>query len=291
MVKKISDILKEKEKTYSFEFFPPKTEKGREKLLKVAETLKNFNPDWFSVTYGAGGSTRELTMDIVDELQKKFKISVMHHLTCGGHSKEEIGKILDGMMEKNICNVLALRGDPPEGMKEWPSISDGFNYTFELCKFIRSHYGNFFSIGVAGFPEGHINSPDKETDARYLKIKIDSGGEFVITQLFFNNKDYFEYVDRVRKMGVNVRIIPGILPIADYKNLIKFCNRCGASIPQKVHEIFKPLDGDKEATYKAGVEFAIQQCNELLEGGAPGLHFFTLNKSKQVIEILKGIKG
>ena len=277
MIRKISDILKEKKRTISFEFFPPKTEKGREKLPEVAKAFAELGADWFSVTYGAGGSTREITMDIVDELQKKFGVPVMHHFTCVGHSQEDLKKILGKMKEKNICNVLALRGDAPEGEEFWTPAPDGFEYCYQLIKLIKS-FGDFFSIGVAGFPEGHVDCPDKATDTKYLKIKIDSGGEFVLTQLFFNNKDYFEYLERTKKAGINARILPGIITITNYQTLLKFCGTCGATIPQKVHDIFKPLDGDKEATYEAGVKFAVEQCNELLKGGAPGLHFYSLNK-------------
>ena len=289
MIRKISDILKEKKFTYSFEFFPPKTEKGRKRLPEVARVFKELGADWFSVTYGAGGSTRELTMEIVNELQRTFDIPVMHHFTCVGHSQKELREILDEMKRMNICNVLALRGDPPQGQSEWRPAPDGFEYCYQLIQLIKS-YGGFFSIGVAGFPEGHINCPDKETDSKYLKIKIDAGAEFVITQLFFDNRDYFEYLDRTKKAGVNVRIIPGILPITDYKTLIKFCDTCGATIPDKVHEIFRPLSEDKEATYKAGVEFAIKQCKELIGGGAPGLHFFSLNKINPTKEILEAVR-
>jgi methylenetetrahydrofolate reductase (NADPH) len=285
MIRKIVDILKEKEKTYSFEFFPPKTEKGRKKLPEVAKVFKELGADWFSVTYGAGGSTRELTMEIVDELQKLLDVTVMHHFTCVGHSKEALKNIIEEMKKRNICNILALRGDAPEGEEFWTPAEDGLEYCYQLIELIRTH-GNHFSIGVAGFPEGHVDCPDKETDSKYLKIKIDAGGEFVITQIFFDNRDYFEYLERTKKVGVNVRIIPGILPITNYQTLLRFCNTCGATIPQKVHDIFKPLDGDNEATYKAGVEFAVKQCNELLAGGAPGLHFYSLNKVEPTREIL-----
>ena len=285
MIRKISDILREKKRTCSFEFFPPKTQKGRERLPETAGILKQLKPDWFAVTYGAGGTTRELTMDIVDELQKRFQIPTMHHLTCIGHSKAELKAIIEKMKERNIRNILALRGDPPQGMDHWELAPGGLEYCYQLIELIRS-YGDFFSIGVAGFPEGHIDCPDKETDSKYLKIKIDAGGEFVITQLFFDNKDYFKYAERIRKVGVTVPIIPGILPITDYQALLRFCNTCGATIPQRVHDIFKPLDGNAEATYKAGVQFTVEQCNELLEGGAPGLHFYTLNKVNPTREIL-----
>ncbi|MCQ9207431.1 MAG: methylenetetrahydrofolate reductase [NAD(P)H] [Omnitrophica bacterium] len=288
MIRKISDILKEKCRTYSFEFFPPKTEKGRAKLPEVAKAFVELGADWFSVTYGAGGSTREATMEIVDELQKKFDVPVMHHFTCVGHSQEELKKILGRMKEKNIQNILALRGDAPEGEEFWTPAPDGLEYCYQLIKLIKTH-GDFFSIGVAGFPEGHIHCPDKDTDSKYLKTKIDSGGEFVLTQLFFDNKDYFEYMERTKKVGVNVRILPGIITITNYQTLLRFCKTCGATIPQKVHDIFKPLDGNAEATYKAGVDFAVKQCNELLAGGSPGLHFYALNKVEPTREVLSKI--
>jgi len=289
MIKKISQILKEKERTYSFEFFPPKTEKGRQKLPEVARIFKQMGADWFSVTYGAGGSTREATMEIVDELQEKFDIPVMHHFTCVGHSQEELKKILEKMKKNNIRNILALRGDAPEGEEFWTPAPDGLEYCYQLIELIKEH-GDFFSIGVAGFPEGHIHCPDKDTDTKYLKIKIDKGGEFVITQLFFDNKDYFEYVERARKAGVRVKILPGVLTITNYKTLLKFCGTCGATIPQKIHDIFKPLEGDDEAVYKAGVDFAAEQCRELLKGGAPGLHFYSLNKVEPTREVLNKVR-
>ncbi|MFH1594269.1 MAG: methylenetetrahydrofolate reductase [NAD(P)H] [Candidatus Omnitrophota bacterium] len=290
MIRKISDILKEKACTYSFEFFPPKTQKGRDKLPEVAKVFAENGADWFSVTYGAGGSTREATMDIVEDLQKRFSVPVMHHFTCVGHSQEELKKILGRMKEKNIRNILALRGDAPEGEELWAPSPDGFEYCYQLVELIRS-YGDFFSIGVAGFPEGHINCPDKETDSKYLKIKMDKGGEFAITQLFFDNKDYFEYLQRIKKIGVTARILPGVITITNYKTLLKFCGTCGATIPQKVHDIFKPLQDDLEATYKAGVEFAVKQCKELLDGGAPGLHFYSLNKVEPTLEVMNKVKA
>ncbi len=288
MSKKIGDILNQKKRTYSFEFFPPRTDKGRAKLPDVAKAYAELGADFFSVTYGAGGSTRQATMEIVDELQQKTGVPVMHHFTCVGHSQEELKKILDEMKKRNICNVLALRGDAPEGQECWTPSEDGLEYCYQLIELIRS-YGDFFSIGVAGFPEGHVDCPDKETDSKHLKIKIDAGGEFVLTQLFFDNKDYFEYVERTKKAGVNVRILPGIIPITDYQTLLRFCGTCGATIPDKVHDRFKPLDGNKDALYKAGIDFAVNQCNELLAGGAPGLHFYSLNKIEPTREILSKV--
>ena len=289
MIRKISDILKEKERTYSFEFFPPKTKAGMRKLFETANAFKDLNPSWFAVTYGAGGSTREFTTDSADELQRRFGIPTMHHQTCVSHTAAELRAIIAKLKDKNICNILALRGDLPEGLGYWKPPPGGLQYCYQLVELIRS-YDDFFSIGVAGFPEGHVDCPDKEIDSRYLKIKIDAGGEFVITQLFFNNKDYFEYVDRIRRIGVTVPIIPGVLPVTDYPALLRMCRTCGATVPQRVHDIFKPLQDDAQATHDAGVEFAVEQCNELLNGGAPGLHFFTVNRLDPTREILNRIK-
>lgn len=277
MIRKVSDIFKDKKRTYTFEFFPPKTPAGIAKLYETIAELNKLGPDFISVTYGAGGSTRGATLEICAEIQKRFDLTTMHHFTCVGHSQAELRSILDQMKKNNIRNVLALRGDTPQDVEKGESSPDELEYCYQLCDLIKS-YGDFFSIGVAGFPEGHINCPDKETDSKYLKIKIEHNGEFVVTQLFFDNSIYFEYLERLKKVGVNVRVLPGILPITSYQGLLKFCNICGTTIPQKIHDIFKPLDGNDEATYKAGVDFAVAQCQELLNGGAPGIHFFTLNK-------------
>ncbi len=285
MIQKITDIFEKKKRTFSFEFFPPKTRKGIENLYRTAEELNKLGPDFVSVTYGAGGSSRGTTMEICVELQKRFDISVIHHLTCVGHSQDDLKGILDTLKTNEIKNVLALRGDPPKGVEDWQPSPDGFEYCYQLNDLILSRYEDFFSIGVAGFPEGHINCPDKDTDTKYLKIKMDHGGEFIVTQLFFDNTIYSEYLDRLSRAGVTARVLPGILPITSYDGLIKFCNMCGATVPDEVHKIFKPLSGDDEATYKAGVDFAVRQCKDLLERGAPGIHFFSLNKVEPATEI------
>ena len=287
MIKKITDIFKENVRTFSFEFFPPKTPKAMENLYQTVGELSNLRPDFVSVTYGAGGSTRGATMDICVEIQERFGLTVMHHLTCVGHSRAELKAIIDRLKTNNIRNILALRGDPPRDVEKWEPASDGFGYCYQLNDFIRDNYRDFFSIGVAGFPEGHIHCPDKETDTKYLKIKIEHGGEFVITQLFFDNAIYSEYLERLRKENVNIRVIPGVLPITNYEGLLKFCNICGATVTQEIHDIFKPLSGDDDAMRKAGIDFAVKQCKDLLDRGAPGLHFFTLNKTEPTQEIWK----
>lgn len=290
MIKRITDIFSEKEKTFSFEFFPPKTPQGIEKLYKTVDELNKLDPDFVSVTYGAGGSTRGTTMDICVEIQKRLDLTVMHHFTCVGHSQAEMKDIIKRMKENDIMNILALRGDPPAGVETWEPAPDGFEYCYQLIDLIREIDRDFFSIGVAGFPEGHMNCPDKKTDSHYLKIKIDHGGDFVITQLFFDNQIYSEYLERLKKAGVNIRILPGIIPITSYEGLIRFCNICGATITQEIHDIFKPISGDEEATKKAGIEFAVKQCLDLLERGAPGLHFFTLNKVEPTREIWERLR-
>ncbi len=288
MIRKISDILKDKERTYSFEFFAPKTEKGMKQLFTTVGELAHLQPDFFSVTYGAGGGNRKGTMDIVNRIQEEYDVTTIHHITCIGHSKKEIDEIISNMKQRNVYNVLALRGDPPEDMDSAQVNSSKYKYSYQLCNYIRMK-DDFFSIGVAGFPEGHIDAPDKETDALYLKKKIDSGADFVITQLFFENRLYFDYVKRLRGIGVTSRIIPGILPITNYRNLVRFCARCGAKVPQEVHDIFRPIQDDLDATYAEGIKFVVRQCRELLSVGAPGLHFFTLNRTDPAREILQNI--
>ncbi len=290
LMKKITELFQQKKHTFSFELFPPKTEQGYQKLLETIRLLAELEPDFISVTYGAGGGSREKTLDIVEHIQKTHEIIGVAHLTCVCHTTDEIKNILAEIKQRGIQNVLALRGDPPKDNPHWQPGVDHFKYSCELCQFICDHFQDYFGIGVAGFPEGHVLCPDREMDARYLKTKIDAGADYVITQLFFDNKDYFEYVQRLRKLGVNVRIIPGIIPITDYPGLINFCKVCGASVPQKIHEIFQPIQNDKTATLAQGIQWALRQCCELLQGGAPGLHFYTLNKVSPVDVILKEIR-
>lgn len=289
MIRKISDIFKEKKRTLGFEFFPPKTPKGLLKLYETAHLLKDLEPDYCSVTYGAGGSTRDKTMEVVDELQKRFGLPVMHHLICNCHSVTEIKQILNRMRERNIRNVLALYGDLPQGENIFPEDKREIKYCYELCKILKA-YDDYFCVAVAGFPYGHINSPDRDTDIEYLKVKLESGGDFVITQLFFDNAVYFEYIEKLKKNKIQVRVIPGILPIVNYEKMLKFCADCGVIVPKKVHEIFKPIAQDEEASKKAGVDFAVKQCRELLDKGACGLHFFTLNKTDPTREIIKQLR-
>ncbi len=288
-MEKLTDIFNTEPRTFSIEIFPPKTEKGMESLCVTLEGLARLKPDFVSVTYGAGGSSRDTTLSIVRLVQEKYKLLAMHHFTCVVHTKTEIKAILDELKGLDIRNILALRGDAPKDRPDWTPGPENFKYSSELVEFIRENYGDFFSLGVAGFPEGHPLAKDREFDAEILKKKVDAGGEFVMTQLFFDNELYFDYVRRLRALGINARVIPGVLPITNYESAINFCKSCGASVPQKVHDIFKPIADDKEKTLETGTRFAIGQCRDLLDGGAPGLHLYTLNKIEPVRTILKSL--
>lgn len=291
MKKKITDIFTEKKLTFSFELFPPRTEQGYQNLLLTLGKLAGLRPDFISCTYGAGGGSRDRTFDIVQHIQNDLGIPGVAHLTCVCHTQAEIRSLLEDLQRREIPNILALRGDPPQDQPDWKPGADNFFYSCELCAFVRQHFGDFFSVGVAGFPEGHLLCPDRDRDAQYLKMKIDSGADYVITQLFFDNRDYRDYVSRLRDLGVTARVIPGILPITDYDNLIKFCAKCGTRVTDEVHDLFRPLRDDKDKTLSEGIRFAVRQCRDLLDQGAPGLHFYALNKFHPVADIVGQLRA
>lgn len=286
-MKKITEIFETKKTTFSFEVFPATTPEAYTRLLKALESLSQLKPDFISCTYGAGGGNRDKTLDVVDYIQKTYQIPAMAHLTCVSSTRADITTIFGEFERRGIKNILALRGDPPKDTPE--ALLGDFQYSSDLVSFIRDRFKHTVSIGVAGFPEKHVLSPNKDADAFFLKKKIDAGADFVITQLFFDNKDYFDYVKRLRGLGVQSRIIPGILPVTDYAALKRFCERCGAGIPQAVHELFSPISGDPQKTLAAGIDFAIRQCRELLDAGAPGIHFYALNKPHPVDVIMKAV--
>ena len=288
---KITDIFKQKDKTFSFEIFPPKTPEGDIKLIH--ETLKELSllkPDFVSCTYGAAGGNKDKTLALVEHIQKAYNIPSMAHLTCISHTKDEIHEIVKKAKVKGIENILALRGDPPRDNPTLVPGIDNYKHSSELITFLRQEYKDNFCLGVAGFPEMHPLSSNKEFDIKYLKHKIDCGADFIITQLFFDNKIYFDYVESVRKSGITKRIIPGILPITSYDGLIKFCNTCGATIPENVHKIFAPIKDNPEKIIKAGIDFAVEQSLDLIKKGAPGIHFYTLNKVHPIKEIIDTIQ-
>ncbi|MFN3653542.1 MAG: methylenetetrahydrofolate reductase [NAD(P)H] [Armatimonadota bacterium] len=274
---RIIDCFGRGEPVFSFEFFPPKTEEGVRSLFRTAAELAELKPSFVSVTYGAGGSTRDLTIDLVSRIKRELDLEAMAHLTCVGHTADELGGVLDRLRDGGIENVLALRGDPPRGESAFVRTDGGFGYASELAAFIRSRDG--FCIAGACYPECHVESPDAESDLRHARQKVDAGVEFLITQLFFDPDCYFRYVERARAAGIRVPIVPGIMPVTNVSQLERFTSMCGASIPEALRQKLDRVRDDEQAVISAGIEWATDQCRALLEGGAPGIHFYTLNRS------------
>jgi methylenetetrahydrofolate reductase (NADH) len=286
---RITEILQRTRPMFSLEFFPPKTEEGMSELFETLKEAKKLRPGFISVTYGAGGATRDKTIEIVKRAKREIGLESMAHLTCVGHSKEEIKGLLDEISTAGIDNVVALRGDPPRGEARFVANPLGFRYASELTAFI--HGGYSLCIAVAGYPEGHIESPDKETDWDHLQEKVEAGADFIITQLFFDNRNFFTFERRMREKGVKVPIIPGIMPITNYNQILRFTRICGATIPDKLVKDLEPIQNDPDAVHRCGVKHAIQQCRGLLDHGVAGIHFYTLNKSKATVEIIKSLRG
>ena len=273
----------------SFEFFPTKTEEGERALLeKTIPALRELHPDFCSVTYGAGGGTREKTLGIVDRIQREQQITAMAHLTCVNATIEETRTVLEQTRALGIKNILALRGDPPDGGAEFVKTEGGFEYSYQLVQHIRE--SGAFSIGVAGFPEGHIACREgKLVDWQRLKAKIDYGADFVITQLFFDNRHYFECRDFLAGQGVTVPIVPGILPILSTSQIKRFVALCGADLPAALLSELERRGDDDEAVSQFGIDYATRQCEELLRQGAPGLHFYTLNKARSTTAVIRNL--
>src|SRR5438552_1645671 len=284
---RIDELLGRGLPTISFEFFPPKSEEGFVSLYRTIDDLHPLKPSYVSVTYGAGGSTRQKTVDLVSRIQNELKIRSMAHLTCVGHTAEEIGGILDQLWDSGIRNVLSLRGDPPAGQSQFTATPGGFAFANELACFVRSRHD--FCIGVAGYPEGHPQCLNRTRDLENLKRKLDAGGNFVITQLFFDNEDFYRFRDQARAMGIKNPIIAGIMPVLNVAQIKRFISMCGAKIPHPLLMRIEEVESDAEAVYKIGVEYAIGQCRDLLKNQADGLHFYTLNKSKATVEIVKAL--
>lgn len=292
-MKKITSLLSEsagKRHVFSFEFFPPKNREGEDRLYKTIDELRALSPDFVSVTYGAGGSTREKTLEWVDRLRTEDKITAMTHFTCVGASRQEILSSLRDFSQKGIRNIMALRGDPPKGETKFTAAQDGFSYAGELIEFIQST-GLDFSIGAAAYPEVHLEAKSAADDMKNLKKKVEAGAQFLITQLFFDNSLYFKFVDECRQNGIEVPIIPGIMPITSFNQIERFIEMTGTKIPESFVARLAKVEGDGEGVRQEGIDFATRQCEELLEKGAPGIHFYTLNRSPATKEILKNIRG
>ena len=286
---RIDEILSKGKPVFSVEFFPPRTPEGVEGLFETVAALEPLDPDFVSVTYGAGGATRDGTVEIATRIKRDHGLEAMAHLSCVGETREGLAEILDRFEAAGIENVLALRGDPPRGEAEFRAPEGGLSSTAELAAFISERYG--FTIGGACFPEVHPEAPSLEADLAYLKTKVEAGARFLITQLFFDNRAYFKFVDAAREAGIGVPIIPGVIPIASYAQVARICELCDASIPTELSAAMDGLGGDAEAETLLGVAYAAQQCEELLARGAPGIHFYALNRAPGTRAVLSALRA
>lgn len=284
----IADILKKHKTTLSFEFFPPKTDRGFKRLFNTIKELEYLHPGYVSVTYGAGGSTREKTHKLVSQIQEFTSLTVVSHLTCVGHSKEEFRQILENYSDSGIINILALRGDPPTGETHFTATPDGFRYAAQMVAFIKENFPQM-GIGIAGFPEGHPATPNRLKEVDYLKRKVDAGADYICTQLFFNNEDFYDFKERCEIAGIRIPIIAGIMPITSIANMERISAlSLGARIPAKLLKSIYRAPSD-EYVENVGIHWAAAQVNSLIENDIDGIHFYTLNKSKQIKRICESI--
>jgi methylenetetrahydrofolate reductase (NADPH) len=287
---RIDDILDASEEpVFSIEFFPPKTPEKVRELFETVKTLRPLRPSFVSVTYGAGGATRDGTVEIASRIRHEYGLETMAHLSCVGETQDGLIEILDRIAAEGVENILALRGDPPRGETEFRQPEGGLSSATELAAFISSRYD--FAIGGACFPEVHPEAPSLEADLAYLKTKVEAGARFLITQLFFDNRIYFDFVEAARDAGIGVPIIPGVIPIASYEQVARICALCDASIPAELSEAMESLGGDKEAEALMGVAYAARQCDELLAQGAPGIHFYALNRAPGTRAVLSALRA
>ena len=292
----ITDIMRRNCPTFSFEFFPPKTPEAAETLYRTIRDLESYKPDFVSVTYGAGGTTRELTHDLVERIQHTTKLDPIPHLTCVCHDEKDIEEILLRYARSDIGNILALGGDRPAGMA-YDKSRDAFQHAIDLVKFIRRFNDSRwhpdrrgFGIGVAGFPEGHPATPNRLLEMDYFKAKVDAGVDYVITQLFFDNSDFFDFRERCALAGIQIPIIAGIMPITSIGGLKRMAELAGgARFPAKLLRALKPCQHDRETVRRVGIQYALEQCHDLLENDVAGIHFYTLNRSDATRVIFDGL--
>jgi methylenetetrahydrofolate reductase (NADPH) len=294
---KISELHDRGKPVFSFEFFPPKTAEGANALMAtVADLEVGLAPDFISVTYGAGGSTRDRSLDVVTRIQRELGTTAMAHLTCVGSTEKEIAEVVGKLVANGIENILALRGDPPKAEAGAGTASaapphpvpGGFTHATELTEFLAQRWK--VDIGGACYPECHVESTSPADDMKWTKVKVEKGAKFLITQLFFDNKHYFDFVARARAAGITVPIVPGIMPITNVAQIERFTKMCGAKIPAELSDRLRRVQEDPALVMATGIEHAIKQCRKLLEGGAPGLHFYTLNKSHATRSILAAVR-
>jgi methylenetetrahydrofolate reductase (NADPH) len=285
----IAELLGQRRPVFSFEFFPPKTDEGHRTLEGTLQVLRDDAPDFVSMTYGAGGTTRNSTVELTKWIKQDLGIEAMAHLSCVGEPSERLVEILHEIDAAGVDNVLALRGDPPRGETKWRPHPGGLHYSVELIRLIRERFD--FCVGAACFPEIHPDAPDRDSDLSYARAKQEAGAGFLITQLFFDNELYFGFVDEARGAGITVPIVPGIMPITNYGQIKRFTEMCGASIPDELERELNGRAGDPEAVAELGVAYATLQCSDLLARGAPGIHFYTLNRSPATRAILAALRA
>jgi methylenetetrahydrofolate reductase (NADPH) len=273
---RISNLYGSDKPVISFEFFPPKTEKGYQSLFRTIAELQDLDPGFVSVTMGAGGSTRRKTVDLVSQIQRELKLTAMAHLPCVGFERSEVGQLLGSLQEAGLENVLALRGDPPQDGEFTPPV-DGFEHAVDLVRFIRER--GYHDVGAACFPEVHPTAPSSEVDLKHLLAKVEGGVDFLITQLFFDNQKYFDFVQRARAIGIDVPIVPGIMPITSMANARRMLTMGGGEMPRELETELDRVGDNDEAAAELGIRWATEQCRELIDRGAPGIHFYTLNRS------------
>lgn len=283
-----STPLKSGAPALSFEFFPPKDETGEERLWQAMTQLACHRPDFVSVTYGAGGSGKEHTARLVCQVRQRHQLTAMAHLTCVGESEANLRQILDHYRENGITHILALRGDVPRGASPQILEQGAFRSSIPFVAFIRRHYPEF-RIGVAAYPEKHPEAPDMASEIDFFRRKVDAGADFALTQFFFDNGAYFRFMEASARVGVEVPVLPGLIPVTDYKQLARFAQLCGAALPDWLVARMEGIKDDPAAVLQAGVEVAVAQCLELLKGGVPGLHFFTLNRADAVQQVINGL--
>jgi methylenetetrahydrofolate reductase (NADPH) len=287
---KILDLFAAGRPLFSFEFFPPKNEAGAANLARTIRDLKDLAPDFVSVTYGAGGSTRDRTIDLVTRIQREEGICAMAHLTAVGATRADIGKLVDRLVDAGIENMIPLRGDPPADEKDFAPVADGFLYASEMVAFIRQRHGKRLCLAGAGYPEGHPQCRDLDRDMQHLLTKVRAGLDFIITQLFFDNRHYFDFVARARRAGITIPIVPGIMPITDAAQIERITRMCGASMPPLLQAEIERRRGDPVATMQLGLAQATAQCIGLVAGGAPGIHVYTLNQSLATRMVLTALR-
>lgn len=289
---KIRDILKTSRPTISFEFFPPKTDEAMVTLTETLSHLHELRPSFATCTYGAGGSTRARTLEVTLKIKEQFNLEAMAHFTCVGQRRDDINGVLENFAKHGIENVLALRGDRPVNQPEPPeSWFPDFKNAVHLIRHLRERFGDTFSLGCAGYPEKHPEAPDFDTDLRYLKDKVDAGADFIITQLYFDNAHFFRFVERARATGIRVPIIAGIMPVTNVAQIKKFTSMCGAVLPDEMLHDLDDIADDPDAVLQYGIAWSTRQCRELLTAGVDGLHFYTLNKSKATLQIVKNLRN